>query len=117
MRGACLGKETKRRTVTRLKNEAARERNVARCHTDEGRAALRRRKTVVEPPFGHMKRFGGMRLVSCRGEKRVKTKTFMAALGWNLLKLAKKVSPDLFFALLKALSTRFSVPKVTGARV
>lgn len=117
LRGACLGKETKRRTVTRSKNEAARERNVARCHTDEGRAALRRRKTVAEPPFGHMKRFGGMRLVNCRGERRVRTKTFVAALGWNLLKLAKAVSPDRLFALLGALSTRFAVPKPARVRI
>ncbi|MGV3617005.1 MAG: transposase [Fimbriimonas sp.] len=117
LQSACLGKETKRRTVTRTKNEAARERNIARCHTDEGRAALRRRKTVVEPPLGHMKRFGGMRLVNCRGEKRVRTKTFVAALGWNLLKLARKISQDLLLALLGALSTRFSALKAAGARV
>ena len=107
LRGACLGKETKHRTVGRSKNEAARERNVARCHTDAGRAALGRRKTVVEPPFAHMKRFGGMRLVNCRGEKRVRTKTMVAAIAWNLLKLAKTVSKDHFRASLRTFRLGF----------
>ena len=87
----CLAKDTKQRSIKRAQHEAARERNIARCHTDDGRAKLKHRKVVVEPPFGHLKRYGGLRMVNCRTAKRVQVKITIAAIGWNLLKLVRKL--------------------------
>jgi len=86
----CLDKKAKTRTESRHKNEDARLRNIARCDTDDGRQALKDRKTVVDPPFGHMKRFGGLDLVNCYGTDNTQVKFMMGAIGWNLLKLVKK---------------------------
>jgi transposase len=91
----CLDGKAKIRTISRHKNEDARLRNIDRCHTDEGREALKERKTVVEPPFGHMKRFGGLELVNCRGTDQAEVKFVMGAMAWNLLKLAKKAGKTL----------------------
>ena len=56
-REKCIGDEGRRRTIARHPKEESRERNIARCHTEEGRDILRRRKHIVEPPFGHMKTY------------------------------------------------------------
>jgi transposase len=86
-RKLCLDKNKRRRIIKRTAQELARERNIARCHTDEGREKLKQRKTIVEPPFGHMKCHGGLDLINCWTEKRAGVKVTVAAIGWNLLKL------------------------------
>ncbi len=91
-RGSCLGKG-RRRIIVRQQHEASRERNLARCHTEEGRAALRRRRHLVEPPFGHAKTYGGLGRLNCRGQAKVRVKVVLAAVAWNLIKLVKAVCP------------------------
>jgi hypothetical protein len=86
----CLSADAKQRQVRRARDEAARERNIARCHTDEGREALKRRKIVVEPPFADAKCNGGLAQMNCRGTENTQVKITMAAIGWNLKKLVKK---------------------------
>jgi transposase len=115
-RASCLAKKSSYRTINRSKNEDARLRNIARCHTDEGRKALKKRKTVVEPPFGHMKRLGGMRGLNCRGEKRVNSKVTMAAIAWNLMKLVKKAVADGLNELATAIFIAISIVLATIAR-
>jgi hypothetical protein len=94
LRASCIEPDVERRTISRPKNEDARVRNISRCHTDEGRKALRKRKTVVEPPFAHMKRFGGMKLMSCRGAERVQARVTIGAIAWNIMKLVKDLDQD-----------------------
>jgi transposase len=91
----CLSEGVTQRYIRRARDEAARERNIARCHTDEGREALKRRKIVVEPPFADAKCNGGLARVSCRGAKNAQAKVTMAAIGWNLKKLVKKAGKGL----------------------
>ncbi len=83
---ACLG-ESAARTIARRPHDASRERNMARCHTEAGRQALRRRRHIVEPPFGHMKTYGGMGRLNCRGQQQATVKVVLAAAAWNLIKL------------------------------
>ena len=90
VRKLCLEDMKRRRIVKRPIEEDARDRNIARCHTEDGRKKLKMRKTVVEPPFGHMKRYGGLALISCWTEERAEVKVTVAAIVWNLMKLAKK---------------------------
>jgi transposase len=89
VRNLCLEHMKRRRVVKRPVEESARDRNIARCQTDEGREALKARKTVVEPPFAHMKRHGGLDLISCWTLERAKAKALVAAISWNLMKLAQ----------------------------
>jgi hypothetical protein len=85
----CLEDGGKVRSVSRHPEEESRERNIQRCNTDEGRAALRSRKGIVEGPFGHMKTHGGLTLISSRGKEKAEMKVVMAAVAYNLMKLAK----------------------------
>ena len=88
-RGACLSGKGKSRSITRGPHEASRERMLARTHTEEGRAALRRRRHLVEPPFAHLKCHGGLALINCRGKRKARVKVVLGAVAWNLLKLLK----------------------------
>jgi len=110
----CLSKDSTRRSISRHAAEESRQQNIARCHTDEGRALLKKRKEVSEPPFGHMKRLGGLIVVNCRTLKRARVKLLAAAITWNIKKLVKTVPVDLFFAwnCLKLLQK--SVPLLLG---
>jgi len=92
-RQQCLKNKKRRRLIKRGVHEEARDRNIALCHTEEGRKKLKMRKTVVEPPFAHMKRHGGLALVSCWTTARVQAKATVAAIGWNLIKLVAKDGP------------------------
>jgi len=85
-RAQCVG-ENKARQILRSRYEESRQRNIARCHTEEGRAALRRRRHIVEPPFGHMKTYGGLNRINCRGRLKAAVKVVLAAVAWNLIKL------------------------------
>ena len=90
-RTTCIG-EGKVRHLKRFAHDDSRERNLARCHTEEGRAKLGRRKHIVEPPFGHMKTYGGLGLINCRGLFKARVKVIMAAVAWNLRKLVNALS-------------------------
>jgi transposase len=86
-RSQCLARDSRQRTITRLVHEESRQRAVARADSAAGRAALRRRCHIVEPPFGHMKSYGGLRLMNCRGLGKAKVKAVLAAVAWDLRKL------------------------------
>ena len=88
-RHQCLAKSQRYRVVRREPSEASRERNIALCHTDKGREQLKARKVIVEPPFAHMKRCGGLSRLNCRTQNRVLVKVIVAAIAWNLMKLTK----------------------------
>ena len=92
-RSKCISGEGNVRSVSRHPNEESRERNIARCHTDAGRAILKSRKHIVEPPFGHMKTYGGLGLISSRGKAKANVKVVMAAVAYNLVKLVEGRSP------------------------
>lgn len=92
-RGDCIGKGTVRQLKRGL-HEESRERNRTRGQTVEGRAMLKKRKHIVEPPFGHMKTYGGLGLMNCRGLRKARVKVILAALAWNLKKLVKALTRD-----------------------
>jgi len=85
-RGECVG-QNKARQLMRHRHEESRQRNIARCQTEAGRQTLRRRRHIVEPPFGHMKTYGGLSRLNCRGKLKATVKVVLAAVAWNLIKL------------------------------
>lgn len=90
---ACAGGKSQRRAITRSLQEASRERNAAVGATEEGRALLKRRGQIVEAPFGHLKTYGGMGRLNCRGRPKVHVKVVLAAAAWNLIKLVGALYP------------------------
>ena len=99
----CLEKMKRKRIIKRSIHEDSRQRNIARCHTDEGRELLKERKTVVEPPFGHMKRHGGLDLINCWTAGRAEVKVVVAAIAWNLMKLMPLLAKTPLRGALKCL--------------
>lgn len=91
-REQCLEPAAQSRWLQRHVQEASRERNIARCQTDEGRAALKARKHIVEPPFGHLKAYSGGRVVNCRGIEKANVKAVMWAVAWDLIRLVNCLS-------------------------
>lgn len=106
-RDKCIDGKSKARAVSRHPKEASRERNIARCHTEEGRRILRRRKAIVESPFGHMKTYGGMGMINCRGKKKAHVKVMLAAVAYDLIKLVGAI------ARAESASASNSIPKET----
>jgi len=60
----------------------------AKLHTDEGRAAYRRRKWIAEPPNGWIKNVLGFRQFSLRGLHRVQAEWKLVCMALNLRRMA-----------------------------
>jgi len=73
--------------------------NRERVHSEAARPLMQIRRQRGEAPFGYFKMFGGLRRFAGRGLAYAVKKTLIAALGWNLLivvkKLMRQISADL----------------------
>jgi transposase len=90
----CIGKSPERRiTITYYKEEY--ERTKAKLKTKRGRRMKSLRQSVVEPVFGILTQFMGMRKLHTKGIKNANKQMLMAATAYNLKKLLKfaKTSP------------------------
>jgi len=59
----------------------------------EGRALLKCRGQIVEAPFGHMKTYGGLARIKCRGVRKMRVKLLLVAVAWNVIKLVDALLP------------------------
>jgi transposase len=80
----CCEKPENGRTIGRDQYEEHRERQRLRMASDEGKRIYDRRKWVVEPRFGHIKRTLGMRRFLRRGLEAVRTEWLLACTAVNL---------------------------------
>lgn len=85
----CLGEKSERKELSRTTGEDASERNKQFASSREGRKHLKKRGHTVEPPFGHLKRYGGLERVNCQGLAKADAKLVIGAMAWNILKLVK----------------------------
>ena len=65
--------------------------NRERVYSEEARPLMQIRRQRGEAPFGYFKMFGGLRRFAGRGLAYAVKKTLIAALGWNLLLVVKKL--------------------------
>lgn len=65
--------------------------NRERVHCEDARPLMQIRRQRGEAPFGYFKMFGGLRRFAGRGLAYAVKKTLIAALGWNLLILIKRL--------------------------
>ena len=65
--------------------------NRERVHSEAARPLMQIRRQRGEAPFGYFKMFGGLRRFAGRGLDYATKKTLIAAAGWNLLLLVKRV--------------------------
>ncbi len=89
LRSTCLGKtaQEKRITVTAFREEY--ERNNSRVNSKQGRYMKKKRTSTVEPVFGTLTQFLGMRKVNTRGLAQANKVMHMAAVAYNLKKYLK----------------------------
>lgn len=84
----CIGKGTEKRftVVNHLKEY---KRAIARVNSRKGQYMKRRRQATVEPVFGVLTQFMGMRKVYTRGINNANKQFMMAAMAYNLKKYLK----------------------------
>ncbi|QHI36226.1 hypothetical protein IMCC3317_15850 [Kordia antarctica] len=91
LRSTCLKKsQEKRITITYYVEEY--ERNIARVHSNQGRYMKRKRQSTVEPVFGTLKEYMGLRKVNTLGIKQANKVMHMSAIAYNLKKYLKFVT-------------------------
>jgi transposase len=99
LRGSCTKDEDGRR-IRRSELEWAMERVVERVTADP--QILRKRKTLVEHPFGTMKRAKGEGYFLTRGLRKVRGEFSLSVLAYNLRRVLKLVPMSDLMALLRA---------------
>ena len=88
----CLGKTAKEKkfSVTYYREEY--ERNIERVHSNQGRYMKKKRQSTVEPVFGTLKEYMGLRKVNTLGIKQANKVMHLAAIAYNLKKYLKFVT-------------------------
>ena len=88
IKAQCIGKaHEKRITITYYKEEY--DRAIARVNSPEGKRLKYKRQSTVEPVFGTLTNFMGMRKINTRGIKNASKVMLMAAMAYNLKKYLK----------------------------
>ena len=91
---SCIGKSPERRiTITYYREHY--ERIKAKLATPEGRRMKSKRQSVVEPVFGVLTQFMGMRKLYTKGIRNANKQMLMAAAAYNLKKLLKHAKPPI----------------------
>jgi hypothetical protein len=91
IRSTCLKKsQEKRITITYYKEEY--ERNIARVESNRGRYMKAKRQSTVEPVFGTLTQFRGLRKINTIGIKQANKVMHMSAIAYNLKKYLKFIS-------------------------
>jgi len=84
----CLGKSHEKRIdITYYKEEY--DRVIARVNSPQGKRMKAKRQSTVEPVFGTLTNFMGMRKINTRGLKNANKVMLMAAMAYNLKKYLK----------------------------
>lgn len=88
MKTACIGKSHEKRIdITYYKEEY--ERAIERIKSKRGRYMKKKRQSTVEPVFGTLTQFMGMRKVNTRGIANANKVMLMVAMAYNLKKYLK----------------------------
>lgn len=88
LRVECLGKLTQKRFSV-IYHKAEYERAIARVNSSKGQYMKRRRHATVEPVFGVLTQYLGMRKVMTKGIHNANKQFMMAAIAYNLKKYLK----------------------------
>ncbi|MBB4119638.1 hypothetical protein GGR32_001944 [Mesonia hippocampi] len=84
----CIGKSHEKRiNITAYRNEY--ERNIARVNSPQGRYMKAKRQSTVEPVFGTLTQFMGLRKVNTLGLKQANKCMQLSAIAYNLKKYLK----------------------------
>ncbi len=91
IRSSCLKKsQGKRITITYYKEEY--ERNISRVNSHRGRYLKSKRQSTVEPVFGTLTQFMGLRKINTIGIKQANKVMHLSAMAYNIKKYLKFIS-------------------------
>jgi transposase len=91
IRTQCLKKsQEKRITITYYKEEY--ERNISRVHSNRGSYMKSKRQSTVEPVFGTLTQFMGLRKINTIGIRQANKVMHMSAIAYNLKKYLKFIT-------------------------
>lgn len=89
IRSACLGKSAQEKKFTVTYYRAEYERNIARVNSPEGRYMKGKRQSTVEPVFGTLTQFMGLRKINTIGIHQANKVMHLSAMAYNLKKYLK----------------------------
>ena len=89
---ACLGKTAKEKKFSVTYYREAYERNIARVHRKKGRYMKAKRQSTVEPVFGTLKEYMGLRKINTIGIQQANKVMHLSAMAYNLKKFLKFIS-------------------------
>ena len=89
---SCLGNTAKEKKCSVTYYRAEYERAIARVNSKQGRYMKAKRQSTVEPVFGTLKEYLGLRRVNTLGIKQANKVMHVAAIAYNLKKYLKFVS-------------------------
>ncbi|MCD8455189.1 IS1182 family transposase [Tenacibaculum finnmarkense genomovar ulcerans] len=115
IKGSCLGKTAKEKTFSVTYYREEYERNIARIKSKKGRYMKGKRQSTVEPVFGTLTQFMGLRKINTIGIVQANKVMHLSAMAYNLKKylkfITKKVKINVgilvFYLNLKKLSLMF----------
>lgn len=91
IRSTCLKKsQEKRITITYYKEEY--ERNITRVNSKKGRYMKSKRQSTVEPVFGTLTQFMGLRKINTIGIQQANKVMHLSAMAYNIKKYLKFIS-------------------------
>jgi transposase len=113
IRSSCLGKSAQEKKFSVTYYRAEYQRNITRVESPQGRYMKGKRQSTVEPVFGTLTQFMGLRKVNTIGLKQANKCMQLSAIAYNLKKYLKFTQKrvksgagmlDLFFALKNRLT-------------
>ena len=92
LRGTCLGKTAGEKKIETSLYQQEMERAYARQHSPRGKRMVRVRGGTVEPVFGSLINYYGLRKINVKGKAGAHKCMLMAAIAYNIKKLMKFLS-------------------------
>ena len=89
IRSSCLGKSAQEKKFSVTYYRAEYERNIARVTSKQGRYMKGKRQSTVEPVFGTLTQFMGLRKINTIGIKQANKVMHLSAIAYNLKKYLK----------------------------
>jgi len=89
MRSGCLGKSAQEKKLSVTYYRAEYERNIARVQSKEGRYMKGKRQSTVEPVFGTLTQFMGLRKINTIGIGQANKVMHLSAIAYNIKKYLK----------------------------
>ena len=99
----CLGEKTKHKQIQRWEHQQLIDDYNARMRSNEAKAVMKKRASIVEHPFGTIKRMLGWDHYLVRGREKVSGENALIMFAYNFKRLLNLIGIPLFKKLVKAM--------------